>query len=116
MISSCQASLSLPYYHVNDVFLTGFARDVCDLEIFDDNKSFQSGESHPRIWTRRKVAFHYISDTNKLILEHIMHKQNGELDLCLGGWYCIDENENLFFCEGGTDIVCKVVQSTLSLL
>lgn len=53
---SSKASLSLPYFHINDVFLTGFARSLCKMPLVNA-QSFFSGKIDAS-WDPAQILYH----------------------------------------------------------
>ena len=101
------ATLLLPFFFLNDIFVSGMARMACGFEVKDDRRfsQFDLKWNHA---TSDKILFHRCPDWKKPIYHAIFSEQDGVLDVCGPFKYCLDAERKLLYC-GVTKNECREV-------
>lgn len=80
MVETLISITQMPYFHINDVFVTGMLPEACGFE----RKSLFGvwGEllALRKIDPDRDVALHYSDSKRKAIIYHIFHKQSHDFN------------------------------------
>ncbi len=109
------ACLRLPFFHINDVFVTGFAAEACGVGrvghegfhagsfyiffLFLGNDNFFVGLVEAKDFHRDLVSAHYSTATNKALLHHIASVQEGVIEVRGASRYYLLRNNSLAWCD-----------------
>ena len=62
-----EKSLELPFFFINDIFITGFCADSCDIKRQHYEQGFSSVEKTIDKIASSDIVIHYMNETNKML-------------------------------------------------